>query len=70
MRRSYVAETNADGETRPAAARTGATDMVGKALGLLSRLGDFPDGAPAAELARASSLPLSTARAPTSSLFA
>ncbi|MFP5348141.1 MAG: IclR family transcriptional regulator [Actinomycetes bacterium] len=39
----------------------GATDMVGKALGLLAALGEFPDGAPAAELARATGLPLSTA---------
>jgi IclR family acetate operon transcriptional repressor len=38
-----------------------ATDMVGKALALLTRLGDFPDGAQAAELARACTLPLSTA---------
>jgi IclR family acetate operon transcriptional repressor len=37
------------------------TDMVGKALALLTRLADFPDGAQAAELARACVLPLSTA---------
>lgn len=38
-----------------------APDMVGKALALLTRLGDFPDGAPAAELARQVGFPLSTA---------
>jgi len=37
------------------------TDVVGKALSLLTRLGDFPDGAAASELARLSGLPLSTA---------
>lgn len=37
------------------------TDVVGKALSLLTRLGDFPDGAVASELARHSGLPLSTA---------
>ncbi|MGI8433454.1 MAG: IclR family transcriptional regulator [Nocardioidaceae bacterium] len=36
-------------------------DMVGKALALLTRLGDYPDGAPAAELARQVGFPLSTA---------
>lgn len=36
-------------------------DVVGKALALLSRLGDYPDGAPAAELARKVGFPLSTA---------
>ena len=36
-------------------------DMVGKALALLTRLGDYPHGAAAAELARDCSLPLSTA---------
>jgi DNA-binding IclR family transcriptional regulator len=35
--------------------------MVGKALALLTRLGDYPDGAPAAELARQVGFPLSTA---------
>jgi len=38
-----------------------APDMVGKALSLLTRLGDYPDGAPAAELARQVGFPLSTA---------
>lgn len=38
-----------------------APDMVGKSLALLTRLGDYPDGAPAAELARQAVLPLSTA---------
>lgn len=38
-----------------------APDMVGKALALLTRLGDFPEGAPAAELARQVGFPLSTA---------
>lgn len=38
-----------------------APDMVGKALALLSRVGDYPDGAPAAELARRVGFPLSTA---------
>jgi IclR family transcriptional regulator, acetate operon repressor len=38
-----------------------APDMVGKALALLTRLGDYPDGAPAAELARRVGFPLSTA---------
>jgi IclR family transcriptional regulator, acetate operon repressor len=37
------------------------TDVVGKALSLLTRLGDFPDGAPASELSRQVGLPLSTA---------
>lgn len=36
-------------------------DVVGKALALLSQLGDFPDGATASELARQVGLPLSTA---------
>jgi len=40
---------------------TSAPDMVGKALALLTRLGDYPDGAPAAELARQVGFPLSTA---------
>lgn len=40
---------------------SGAPDVVGKALALLSRLGDHPDGAPAAELARQVGFPLSTA---------
>jgi len=40
---------------------TSAPDMVGKALTLLTRLGDYPDGAPAAELARQAGFPLSTA---------
>lgn len=44
-------------DTAPAA----APDMVGKALALLTRLGDYPDGAPAAELARRVGFPLSTA---------
>lgn len=38
-----------------------APDMVGKALALLTRLGEYPDGAPAAELARQVGFPLSTA---------
>lgn len=38
-----------------------ASDMLGKALTLLNRLGDHPDGAPAAELARQTGYPLSTA---------
>ncbi len=38
-----------------------APDMVGKALALLTRLGDYPEGAPAAELARQVGFPLSTA---------
>ncbi|HET8604766.1 MAG TPA: IclR family transcriptional regulator [Marmoricola sp.] len=38
-----------------------APDMVGKALSLLTRLGDYPEGAPAAELARQVGFPLSTA---------
>ena len=38
-----------------------APDVVGKALALLSRLGEHPDGAPAAELARQVGFPLSTA---------
>jgi len=38
-----------------------APDMVGKALALLTLLGDYPDGAPAAELARQAGFPLSTA---------
>jgi IclR family acetate operon transcriptional repressor len=38
-----------------------APDMVGKALALLSQLGEYPDGAPAAELARRVGFPLSTA---------
>lgn len=38
-----------------------APDMVGKALALLTRLGDYPDGAPATELARQVGFPLSTA---------
>lgn len=38
-----------------------APDMVGKSLALLTRLGDHPDGAPAAELARQVGFPLSTA---------
>ena len=37
------------------------TDVVGKALALLSQLGEFPDGAAASELARQVGLPLSTA---------
>jgi DNA-binding IclR family transcriptional regulator len=36
-------------------------DMVGKALLLLTRLGDYPDGAVASELARLCDFPLSTA---------
>lgn len=36
-------------------------DMVGKALRLLTRLGDYPDGAAASELARLCGFPLSTA---------
>jgi len=36
-------------------------DMVGKALTLLTHVGDYPDGAVASELARRSELPLSTA---------
>lgn len=36
-------------------------DMIGKALGLLTRLADYPHGAAAAELARECGLPLSTA---------
>ena len=40
---------------------TSAPDMVGKALALLTRLGDYPDGAQAAELARQVGFPLSTA---------
>jgi DNA-binding IclR family transcriptional regulator len=42
-------------------AETSAPDMVGKALLLLTRLGDHPAGAPAAELAREVGYPLSTA---------
>jgi IclR family transcriptional regulator, acetate operon repressor len=38
-----------------------ATDMVGKALSLLTRLGDHPHGVLASELARMSGFPLSTA---------
>ncbi len=38
-----------------------APDMVGKSLALLTRLGDHPHGAPAAELARQVGFPLSTA---------
>lgn len=38
-----------------------APDMVGKALALLTLLGDYPGGAPAAELARQVGFPLSTA---------
>lgn len=38
-----------------------APDMVGKALALLTQLGEHPDGAPAAELARQVGFPLSTA---------
>jgi IclR family transcriptional regulator, acetate operon repressor len=38
-----------------------APDMVGKALALLTHLGDYPDGAQAAELARRAGYPLSTA---------
>jgi len=37
------------------------TDVVGKALSLLTQLGEFPDGAAASELARQVGLPLSTA---------
>jgi IclR family transcriptional regulator, acetate operon repressor len=37
------------------------TDMVGKALLLLTRLGDYPEGAVASELARLCGFPLSTA---------
>jgi DNA-binding IclR family transcriptional regulator len=37
------------------------TDMVGKALLLLTRLGDHPEGAVASDLARQCGLPLSTA---------
>jgi len=37
------------------------TDMVGKALLLLARLGDFPQGAVASDLARMCRFPLSTA---------
>lgn len=37
------------------------TDMVGKALLLLTRLGDYPDGGVASELARLCGFPLSTA---------
>ncbi|MGH3813709.1 MAG: IclR family transcriptional regulator [Pseudonocardiaceae bacterium] len=37
------------------------TDVVGKALSLLTRLGEFPDGVAASELARQVGLPLSTA---------
>ena len=37
------------------------TDVVGKALSLLTRLGDFPEGAAASELSRLVGLPLSTA---------
>lgn len=37
------------------------TDMVGKALSLLTRLGEHPQGAAATTLARESQLPLSTA---------
>lgn len=37
------------------------TDMVGKALTLLTHLGDYPNGAVASELARQLGLPLSTA---------
>lgn len=40
---------------------TGKTDMIGKALSLLVLLGDEPRGASAAELARRSDLPFSTA---------
>lgn len=40
---------------------TPAPDMVGKALALLTSLGEYPDGAPAAEVARQVGLPLSTA---------
>ncbi|MGH3423787.1 MAG: IclR family transcriptional regulator [Nocardioidaceae bacterium] len=36
-------------------------DMVGKALSLLTRLGDYPQGVLASELARLSGFPLSTA---------
>lgn len=36
------------------------TDMVGKALLLLTRLGDYPEGAVASELARLCGFPLST----------
>jgi DNA-binding IclR family transcriptional regulator len=36
-------------------------DVVGKALSLLTQLGEFPDGAAASELARKVGLPLSTA---------
>lgn len=39
----------------------GAPDVVGKALALLTQLGDHPDGAQAAELARKVGFPLSTA---------
>ena len=38
-----------------------APDMVGKALALLTQLAEYPDGAPAAELARRVGFPLSTA---------
>lgn len=37
------------------------TDMVGKALLLLTRLGDYPDGAVASEMARLCGFPLSSA---------
>jgi DNA-binding IclR family transcriptional regulator len=43
------------------AASLAPTDMVGKALLLLTRLGDYPDGAVASELARLCGYPLSTA---------
>lgn len=59
--------TAARGENEASRERAGAEasppvrDMVGKALGLLTRLGEYPHGAPAAELARECGLPLSTA---------
>lgn len=45
----------------PADSKSSGRDVVAKALGLLTRLGDHPNGAAAAELARECKLPLSTA---------
>jgi DNA-binding IclR family transcriptional regulator len=50
-----------EGTTMADPAATPAPDMVGKALALLTELGEYPHGAPAAELARRVGFPLSTA---------
>jgi DNA-binding IclR family transcriptional regulator len=50
-----------EGTTMAETSATPAPDMVGKALALLTQLGEYPHGAPAAELARRVGFPLSTA---------